>query len=47
MLFGDVQAPSKPYCDICGAAIDNIDIHEVYIEEKRLQLARFVTAIQL
>ncbi|MEC2943400.1 hypothetical protein P9Z76_14975 [Bacillus cereus] len=36
MLFGDVQAPSKPYCDICGAAIDNIDIHEVYIEEKEI-----------
>lgn len=34
MLFDDVQAPSKPYCDICGAAIDNIDIHEVRIEEK-------------
>lgn len=36
MLFDDVQAPSKPYCDICGAAIDNIDIHEVYIEEKKI-----------
>ncbi|MEC3460767.1 hypothetical protein P9149_01970 [Bacillus thuringiensis] len=36
MLFGDVQAPSKPYCDICGAAIDNIDIHEVHIEEKMI-----------
>ncbi|MBF7155739.1 hypothetical protein [Bacillus albus] len=36
MLFGDVQAPSKPYCDICGAAIDNIDIHEVRIEEKEI-----------
>nr|WP_255259230.1 hypothetical protein [Bacillus thuringiensis] len=36
MLFDDVQAPSKPYCDICGASIDNIDIHEVYIEEKKI-----------
>lgn len=36
MLFGDVQAPSKPYCDICAAPIDNIDIHEVYIEEKMI-----------
>ncbi|PGX31054.1 hypothetical protein COE33_09470 [Bacillus anthracis] len=36
MLFDDVQAPSKPYCDICGAAIDNIDIHEVHIEEKMI-----------
>ncbi|TQR48559.1 hypothetical protein [Bacillus cereus] len=36
MLFDDVQAPSKPYCDICGAAIDNIEIHEVYIEEKKI-----------
>ncbi|ADB28395.1 TPA: hypothetical protein ACGW5B_005297 [Bacillus paranthracis] len=36
MLFDDVQAPSKPYCDICGAAIDNIDIHEVRIEEKEM-----------
>ncbi|MGX5569536.1 hypothetical protein ACWKT7_28045 [Bacillus toyonensis] len=36
MLFEDVQAPSKPYCDICGAAIDNIDIHEVHIEEKKI-----------
>lgn len=36
MLFDDVQAPSKPYCDICGAANDNIDIHEVYIEEKKI-----------
>ncbi|MEG7877447.1 hypothetical protein J0835_28485 [Bacillus cereus group sp. Sample62] len=36
MLYDDVQAPSKPYCDICGAAIDNIDIHEVRIEEKEM-----------
>ncbi|WP_144616249.1 hypothetical protein [Bacillus cereus] len=36
MLYGDVQAPSKPYCDICGAAIDNVDIHEVHIEEKMI-----------
>lgn len=36
MLFDDVQAPSKPYCDICGAAIDNIDTHEVRIEEKEM-----------
>ncbi|MGE6504376.1 hypothetical protein ACQKF0_29525 [Bacillus wiedmannii] len=36
MLFDDIQAPSKPYCDICGAAIDNIDIHEVRIEEKEM-----------
>ncbi|PEA32967.1 hypothetical protein COL81_26865 [Bacillus toyonensis] len=36
MLFDDVQVPSKPYCDICGAAIDNIDIHEVRIEEKEM-----------
>ena len=36
MLFDDIQAPSKPYCDICGAAIDNIDIHEVHIEEKMI-----------
>ncbi|MEG7950636.1 hypothetical protein J0795_30055 [Bacillus paranthracis] len=36
MLFDDVQAPSKPYCDTCGAAIDNIDIHEVRIEEKEM-----------
>ncbi|ANT40281.1 MULTISPECIES: hypothetical protein [Bacillus cereus group] len=36
MLFDDVQAPSKPYCDICVAAIDNIDIHEVRIEEKEM-----------
>lgn len=32
----DYQAPSKPYCDICAAAIDNIDIYEVYIEEKKI-----------
>ncbi|MEM5606647.1 hypothetical protein AAHB51_29280 [Bacillus cereus] len=32
-------APSKSYCDICGAAIDTIDIHEVHIEkETRIQL---------
>ncbi|HDR6318361.1 TPA: hypothetical protein QCU53_005215 [Bacillus thuringiensis] len=36
MLFDDIQTPSKPYCDICGAAIDNIDIHEVRIEEKEI-----------
>ncbi|OAK20821.1 hypothetical protein [Bacillus wiedmannii] len=30
------EAPSKPYCDICGVAIDNIDIHEVHIEEKMI-----------
>ncbi|PEA75132.1 hypothetical protein [Bacillus wiedmannii] len=36
MLFDDIQAPSKPYCDICGAAIDNIDIHEVHVEEKMI-----------
>ncbi|MGE1044078.1 hypothetical protein ACQGRZ_28580 [Bacillus wiedmannii] len=36
MLFDDVQAPSKPYCDICAAPINNIDIHEVYIEEKMI-----------
>ncbi|PEP09854.1 hypothetical protein [Bacillus wiedmannii] len=36
MLFDDVQAPSKPYCDICGATIDNIDIHEVRVEEKEM-----------
>ncbi len=36
MLFDDIQAPSKPYCDICGAEIDNIDIHEVRIEEKEI-----------
>ncbi|EEL78776.1 hypothetical protein bcere0028_56050 [Bacillus cereus AH1271] len=30
------EAPSKPFCDICAAAIDNIDIHEVYIEEKKI-----------
>lgn len=36
MLFDDIQAPSKPFCDICGAAIDNIDIHEVRIEEKEM-----------
>ncbi|MBL3848189.1 hypothetical protein V4483_25215 [Bacillus paranthracis] len=36
MLFDDIQAPSKPYCDICGATIDNIDIHEVRIEEKEM-----------
>lgn len=36
MLFDDIQAPSKPFCDICGAAIDNIDIHEVHIEEKMI-----------
>ncbi|MEK5115389.1 hypothetical protein [Bacillus sp. FSL R5-0677] len=36
MLFDDIQAPSKPYCDVCGAAIDNIDIHEVHIEEKMI-----------
>ncbi|EDX65365.1 hypothetical protein PDN47_25770 [Bacillus cereus] len=36
MLFDDVQAPFKPFCDICGAAIDNIDIHEVHIEEKMI-----------
>ncbi|WP_412678238.1 hypothetical protein [Bacillus wiedmannii] len=30
------EAPSKPYCDICAAPIDNIDIHEVYIEEKMI-----------
>ncbi len=36
MLFDDVQAPSKQYCDICAAPINNIDIHEVYIEEKMI-----------
>lgn len=36
MLFDDVQAPSKPYCDICAAPINNIDIHEVYVEEKKI-----------
>lgn len=36
MLFDNVQAPSKPYCDICGSPIDNIDINEVYIEEKMI-----------
>lgn len=36
MLFDDVQAPSKPFCDICGAGIDNINIHEVHIEEKMI-----------
>ncbi|PFA26732.1 hypothetical protein CN390_27820 [Bacillus cereus] len=36
MLFDDIKAPSKPYCDICASPIDNIDIHEVYIEEKMI-----------
>ncbi len=36
MLFDDVQAPSKPFCDICAAAIDNVNIHEVHIEEKMI-----------
>ncbi|HHB1937903.1 TPA: hypothetical protein ACOQ6E_005696 [Bacillus cereus] len=30
------EAPPKPFCDICAAAIDNIDIYEVYIEEKKI-----------
>ncbi|MFY0147849.1 hypothetical protein [Bacillus cytotoxicus] len=36
MLFDDVQAPTKPYCDICGSEIDNIDIYETYIPEKEI-----------
>ncbi|PFZ67749.1 hypothetical protein [Bacillus wiedmannii] len=36
MKLLNYEAPSKPYCDICGAAIDNIDIYEVYIEEKKI-----------
>lgn len=36
MKLLNYEAPSKPYCDICASPIDNIDILEVYIEEKKI-----------
>jgi hypothetical protein len=36
MSFDDVKDTAKPFCDICGSPIDNIDIYEVYIEEKMI-----------
>lgn len=33
MLFRD--APTKPFCDICGSEVDNYHVLEIWVEEKQ------------